>query len=58
MVVINERMSSGNDELSEQHSVTCKLCDARFESLGDMQHHVLTEHMQKGDYRLPPENER
>jgi len=23
-----------------------------------MQHHVLTEHMQKGDYRLPPENER
>jgi hypothetical protein len=23
--------------------------------LGDMQHHVLTEHMQKGDYQIPLE---
>jgi hypothetical protein len=35
-----------------------KLLKTKFESLGDMQRHVLTEHMQKGDYQLPPENER
>ena len=50
-------MSSGEDA-PEQHSITCKLCDTKFESLGDMQRHVLTEHMQKGDYQLPLENER
>lgn len=51
-------MSSGEDARSEQHSIICKLCDTKFESLGDMQRHVLTEHMQKGDYQLPPESER
>ena len=45
-----------SDLLLEQHSITCKLCDAKFESLGDMQRHVLTEHMQKGDYQIPSEN--
>ena len=44
------------DALLEQHSVTCKLCYTKFESLGDMQRHVLTEHMQKGDYQIPSEN--
>ena len=38
-----------------QDSITCKLCNEKFESLGDMQYHVLTEHMQKGDYRIPLE---
>jgi hypothetical protein len=37
-----------------QDSITCKLCNAKFESL-IMQHHVLTEHMQKGDYQIPLE---
>jgi hypothetical protein len=45
-----------SDLLLEQHSITYKLCDAKFESLGDMQRHVLTEHMQKGDYQIPSEN--
>jgi hypothetical protein len=45
-------MSSKANVSLAQDSVTCKLCNARFESLGDMQHHVLTEHMQKGDYQI------
>ena len=48
-------MLSKEDALLEQDSITCKLCDAKFESLGDMQRHVLTEHMQKGDYQIPSE---
>jgi hypothetical protein len=43
------------DAILEQASTTCKVCDAKFDSLGDMQHHVLTEHMQKGDYEIPLE---
>jgi hypothetical protein len=49
-------MLSKEDALLEQQSITCKLCDAKLESLGDMQRHVLTEHMQKGDYQFPSEN--
>jgi zinc homeostasis transcription factor Zap1-like protein len=49
-------MLSKEDVLLEQHSITCKLCGAKFESLDDMQRHVLTEHMQKGDYQIPSEN--
>jgi hypothetical protein len=45
-------MLSNEDSSLEQASVTCKICDTKFESLGDMQHHVLTEHMQKGDYQI------
>jgi hypothetical protein len=48
-------MLSKEDALLEQASITCKLCDTKFESLGDMQYHVLTEHMQKGDYQIPLE---
>ena len=46
-------MLSKEDSSLEQDSITCKLCNAKFESLGDMQRHVLTEHMQKGDYQIP-----
>ena len=46
-------MLSKEDALLEQDSITCKLCNVKFESLGDMQRHVLTEHMQKGDYQIP-----
>ena len=43
-------LSTGNVLLEEHHSITCKLCKAKFESLGDMQRHVVTEHFQKGDF--------
>jgi hypothetical protein len=46
-------MLSKEDASLEQDSIVCKLYNAKFESLGDMQHHVLTEHMQKGDYQVP-----
>ena len=49
-------MLSNEDALLEQRSTTCNLCDAKFDSLGDMQRHVLTEHMQKGEYQIPSEN--
>jgi hypothetical protein len=45
-------MLSKEDVSLVRDSITCKLCDAKFESLGDMQRHVLTEHMQKCDYRI------
>ena len=45
-------MLSKEDALLEQDSVICKLCNAKFESLGDMQRHTLTGHMQKGDYQI------
>jgi hypothetical protein len=53
--ILTREMLSKEDALLEQDSITCKLCNVKFESLGDMQHHVLTEHMQKGDYRIPLE---
>ena len=46
-------MLSKEDSSLEQASITCKLCNEKFDSLGDMQRHVLTEHMQKGDYQIP-----
>jgi hypothetical protein len=45
-------MLSKEDALLEQDSVTCKHVTKNFESLGDMQRHTLTEHMQKGDYQI------
>jgi hypothetical protein len=48
---------SKEDVLLEGHSITCKLCNTKFDSLGDMQRHVLIEHMQKGDYEIPQEKE-
>jgi hypothetical protein len=46
-------MLSNEDALLRQHSITCKLCNTKFDSFGAMQRHVLTEHMQKGDYQIP-----
>lgn len=37
------------DTLLESHSITCKFCKLEFQSLGDMQRHVVTEDLQKGD---------
>jgi hypothetical protein len=43
---------SQNDAVLKAHSVTCKICEGQFESFGDMQKHVLTEHLQKGEIPL------
>jgi hypothetical protein len=43
---------SQNDPVLKTHSITCKLCQVQFESFGDMQRHVLTEHLQKGEIPL------
>jgi hypothetical protein len=40
---------SEEDSLFEYDSITCKLCKIQFESLGDMQRHMLIEHIQKGE---------
>ncbi|MFL6367300.1 MAG: hypothetical protein ACJ72T_01955 [Nitrososphaeraceae archaeon] len=42
-------MSKKNALLEESNSITCKLCNERFESLDDIQRHVITQHFQKGD---------
>jgi hypothetical protein len=44
-----ENLSKKNALLEESNSITCKLCNERFDSLGDMQRHVVTQHFQKGD---------
>ena len=43
----NRRQCYQEDALLDQANITCKLCNAKFDSLGDVQRHVLTEHMQK-----------
>jgi len=55
-MIISKDLSK-EDVLLEGHSITCKLCNTKFDSLGDMQRHVLIEHMQKGDYQIPQEKE-
>ena len=47
---LEEDLSQQDALLEDRHSITCKLCNAQFESLGDMQRHVVTEHFQKGDF--------
>jgi hypothetical protein len=42
-----EDLSQEDVVLEAHHSITCKLCNAQFESLGEMQRHVVTEHFQK-----------
>jgi hypothetical protein len=34
---------------------TCRSCGRKFDSFGDIQRHILVEHMQKGD--IPSEEE-
>ena len=36
-----------SDTLSEYYK--CRSCGKQFDSLGDMQRHIMVEHMQKGD---------
>jgi hypothetical protein len=35
------------EDLSQYY--TCRSCGMKFDSFGDMQRHILVEHMQKGD---------
>jgi hypothetical protein len=49
---VRQKSLSQNDAVLKAHSVTCKVCEGRFESFGDMQKHVLTEHLQKGEIPL------
>ena len=51
--MIEKVLPGKEDRLLKQSSITCQLCEAKFESFGAMQSHVLTEHMQKGDYQVP-----
>jgi hypothetical protein len=48
-------MLSNKDALLKQDSITCKLCNAKFDSFSDMQRHVSIERMQNGDYKIPLE---
>jgi hypothetical protein len=42
----NENLNQGED-LSKYFK--CRSCGEKFENLGDMQKHIMTEHIQKGD---------
>jgi hypothetical protein len=44
---LEEDLSQEDVVLEARHSITFKLCKAKFESLGEMQRHVVTEHFQK-----------
>lgn len=56
MVLRRENLSKRSPLLEESDSITCNLCNERFESLGDMQRHVVTQHFQKGD--IPTKKEK
>ena len=46
-------LNSSNDapvDLSKYYK--CRSCGMQFDNLGDMQRHILVEHMQKGDIRI------
>jgi hypothetical protein len=46
MMNTNENLGHGED-LSKYFK--CRSCGKEFDSFGDMQRHIMTEHMQKGD---------
>jgi hypothetical protein len=41
------RSHNSTNDLSRYY--TCRSCGMKFDSFGDMQKHILVEHMQKGD---------
>ena len=49
---ISREILSKEDVSLAQDSITCELCNANFDSLGDMQRDTLTEHMQKATIRF------
>jgi hypothetical protein len=44
---LNTLQDNSTKDLS--HYYTCRSCGMKFDSFGDMQRHILIEHMQKGD---------
>jgi hypothetical protein len=46
-------LAEDSSDLSKYY--TCRSCGRKFDSFGDMQRHILVEHMQKGD--IPSEEE-
>jgi protein-arginine kinase activator protein McsA len=48
----NLSQNSTEQDLSQYY--TCRSCGMKFDNFGDMQKHILVEHMQKGD--IPSED--
>lgn len=44
---IIENQNSKGEDLSRYFK--CRSCGKQFDNLGDMQRHIMSEHMQKGD---------
>jgi len=42
-----ENHNSDNEDLSKYFK--CRSCGMHFDSLGDMERHIMSEHVQKGD---------
>ncbi|HZD81838.1 MAG TPA: hypothetical protein VE076_03080 [Nitrososphaeraceae archaeon] len=47
---------SSTEDISQYY--TCRSCGSKFDSFGDMQRHILVEHMQKGDIPSDKESEK
>ena len=43
----SEKGQQDNEDISKQYK--CSSCGRQFDSLGDMQRHMMLEHVQKGD---------
>jgi hypothetical protein len=41
--------SSVSEAIDSQTSIQCSICRAQFDDMAEMQRHMLSEHMQKGD---------
>jgi hypothetical protein len=44
---LSNSSTDARDDLSKYYK--CRSCGMQFDNLGDMQRHILVEHMQKGD---------
>jgi hypothetical protein len=45
--------ASSTSEATDTQAVECRVCGKQFDDMAEMQRHMLTEHIQKGD--LPNE---
>ena len=45
--------SSSSEEIDGRALLKCRVCEQQFNDMAEMQRHMLTEHIQKGD--LPTE---
>jgi hypothetical protein len=53
---LNALPENSTEDISEYY--TCRSCGMKFDSFGDMQRHILVEHMQKGDIISDEESEK